>query len=329
MNREGKLQVMVLMGGTSSERNVSLSTGKMILDSLDNSRYDCYGADISDLLQIASASQDSKAWPDIVFIALHGRGGEDGTVQGLLEILSIPYTGSGVLASALAMDKKLTKQILSSAGLSVVPDISISRYGKNGLDNLALQVKSALGEPPFFVKPNSEGSTYGCSLVETWPELLPAMKEALCYDRNALIEPFVRGVEITVGVLCNDRDELEALPVIEIVPNSVYYDYKSKYEPGGSKHIIPARLPARIIEQAKESALYAHQIIGCRGMSRTDFIVQDDHLLLLEINTIPGMTPTSLLPDAAAHAGISFSTLLDRLLSAALRFHNGGAGNEK
>ncbi|HLK59362.1 MAG TPA: D-alanine--D-alanine ligase [Chthonomonadaceae bacterium] len=334
-----KLRVAVLMGGASSERPVSLATGKMILQALDPMKYAIRGVDTADLLTLAqapaprigqrgeaaseeivpTASADTFAGrPDVVFIALHGKGGEDGTVQGMLEFLDIPYTGSGVLASALAMNKAMTKRLLAAEGLPVIEDVRIDRDGSRPEADWMEEVGSRLGYP-VFVKPNAEGSTFGCALVNTPTELPQAVAKALEYDSLALIERYVRGIEITAGVLEAADGKPEALPLVEIVPKSAYYDYESKYAAGGSDHYIPARLPEALSRQAQELALRCHALLGCRGMSRTDMLVENERLAILEVNTIPGMTPTSLLPQAAEQAGIPFAVLLDRLIAAALR----------
>ena len=345
-----RLRVAVLMGGTSSERPVSLSTGRMIVQSLDPARYEVTAIDTQDVLRLGGnttadiaavpvavqgeatavspllsrpgALQNAEmplpsAPPDVVFIALHGKGGEDGTVQGMLELMGLPYTGSGVLASALAMDKAMSKRLFRSAGIPVIDDVQVRRGEEADGEALIAQVQATLGFP-VFVKPNAEGSTFGCTKVEMAEELLPAVVTALTYDSKALIERYVRGTEITVGVLGNAQGELLPLPIIEIVPKSAFYDYESKYSDGGSEHIIPARLPAGVTQQAQALALECHNLLGCRGMSRTDMLVVGETLSVLEVNTIPGMTPTSLLPQAAEQAGIPFPQLLDRLLTTAL-----------
>jgi len=346
-----RLRVAVLMGGTSSERPISLKTGSMIVQSLDPARYEVMAIDTQDVLrlqanspaQIAAASNgDEEAVsprtgavlaeteaidteekpltsmpPDVVFIALHGKGGEDGTVQGMLELMGLPYTGSGVLASALAMDKAMTKRLFRSAGIPVIEDIQVRRGEEEDSAALIAQVQEHLGFP-VFVKPNAEGSSFGGRKVDTEEELLPAVSNALTYDPKVIIERYVQGVEITVGVLGNAYGELLPLPVVEIVPKSAFYDFESKYADGGSEHIIPARLPEAVTAQAHALALQCHNLLGCRGMSRTDMLVVGETLSVLEVNTIPGMTPTSLLPQAAAHIGISFPQLLDRFLTSAL-----------
>ncbi|HLJ57844.1 MAG TPA: D-alanine--D-alanine ligase, partial [Chthonomonadaceae bacterium] len=260
--------------------------------------------------------------PDVVFIALHGKGGEDGTVQGMLEVMGIPYTGSGVLASALAMDKVMSKRVFKSAGIPVIDGIYVPR---SAMEHCTVEefrasldgAEARLGYP-MFVKPNAGGSTCGCTLVERPEELFPAVREALRHDEIALVERYVRGAEITIGVLDCPPGPAMALPVIEIVPKAEYYDFESKYAEGGSEHIIPARLPQALLERAQQIALDCHAVLGCRGVSRTDIIAAGDELFVLEVNTIPGMTPTSLLPQAAEHAGISFPELLDRLIRSAI-----------
>lgn len=359
-----KVRVAVLMGGFSSERSVSLTTGKGILESLDRDKYEAFGVDaamlpgstmrplngsvaeISTLEAASSALKSSDALasvqqisseasglrPDVVLIALHGKYGEDGTVQGMLELLGIPYTGSGVLASALAMDKSMAKKVLSADGIPVPESVDfICRDGEWDEDAVAEAV-AKMGYP-VIVKPSRQGSTIGMMKVNRSDELNSAIRQAGGYDSRILVEQFVTGMELTVGVLGNS--EPFALPVIEIVPKGGFYDYEAKYAPGGSEHMIPARISEEATRRAREIALAAHKSLGCRGMSRTDIIYRprsdsptpdsglrtsdpSDAMVVLEVNTIPGMTPTSLLPEAARAAGISFSELLDRIIGFAL-----------
>lgn len=362
MNQRDRLRVAVLMGGTSSERDISLSTGRQIAQALDKERYVVTAIDTADVFAVAAppsaarriASRGDSGFvpastalaarpsadldrsgavvgagsepgtadgrPDVVFIALHGKGGEDGSIQGLLEFAGIPYTGSGLLASALAIDKTATKRMLQSEGLTTIPGMTVRRSRRLSPDALAACVDETLGFP-VFVKPNAEGSTFGCALARDRPALAAAVDEALRYDDAALIERYVKGIELTVGVLEDpDADGLPtALPVVEIVPRSEYYDFESKYADGGSDHIIPARLPEELQRRAQAWAVRAHEVLGCSGMSRTDMIVANGELNVLEVNTIPGMTPTSLLPQAALAAGIQFPALLDRIIRSALR----------
>ncbi len=313
MGANGRLRVMVLMGGKSHERDVSLSTGTQILAALNPSRYIAYGGEVMDLLN----QRDNL--PDLVFVALHGRGGEDGAVQGLLEWLGVPYTGSGILASALAMNKLHSKRLYRCAGLPVLPELALHRETTLNVDEIVCDVKERLGGFPVFLKPNCEGSTFGCARVNDPISLNTAMREAWEYDELLIIEPYFRGTEVTVGVLGNAGQLPIALPSIEIVPKSEYYDYESKYSAGGSEHIIPARLGAEVLQRLGNFAVECHNLLGCHGMSRTDFIVKEKEVVILETNTIPGMTPTSLLPQAAEYAGISFCTMLDLIIDSALQ----------
>lgn len=349
-----KLRAAVLMGGVSSERNVSLSTGKQILESLDPDRYDAFGVDAALLpggargclrnseyeVDAIAAARDAVlgSWglasveemlgigthrrPDVVIIALHGRFGEDGSVQGMLDLFGIPYTGSGVLASALAMDKSVAKKMLAADGVPVPPSVDfVCRAGEWDVDAVARAVER-LGYP-VIVKPSRQGSTIGMTKVNASGGLNDAIREAVRHDDRIVVERFIDGVELTVGVLGND--EPFALPVIEIVPEKGFYDYQAKYTPGATQEIVPARIGKQAEARAREIALAAHASLGCRGMSRTDIIYAPSpesdggaHMYVLEVNTIPGMTPTSLLPTAAAAAGIEFPRLLDMLIDYAL-----------
>ncbi len=342
---EGKLRVAVLMGGLSSERDISLSTGKQILEALDRSKYDVVGVDAALLPgnrnQLKSAGQeieavaqarekllcneklisindlinDSALKPDVAFIALHGRFGEDGTIQGLLELLGIPYTGPGVLASALAMDKSMAKKVMSADGIAVPKSIDFACKGGCWDESSITDAVDALGYP-VMVKPSRQGSTIGMTKVNSSNELNDAIKLASSYDSLIVIEKFVEGIELTVGILGND--EPFALPVVEIIPLKGFYDYEAKYTPGATKEIVPARISDEDTKKAQDIALAAYKSLGCRGMSRVDMILASDGIYVLEVNTIPGMTPTSLLPQAAAAAGISFSKLLDMIIEFAL-----------
>lgn len=302
MTEQRRRKIAVLMGGTSAEREISLSTGRQVLQALDPSRYDAFAVDAAtDLLSLAENQ------PDCVFITLHGPSGEDGSVQGFLELCGLAYTGSGVLASALAMDKAMCKKVFASEDIPCPWSTTVGEARVQLPENVTW---------PLVVKPNRQGSSFGLSIVRNPEDLPEAMALALSYDTEALVETFLSGVEITVSVLGNRCPQV--LPTIEIVPRAEFYDYASKYEPGGSRHIIPARISKEAAGKAADLAVRCHHVLGCRGMSRTDMIVDQDEVWVLEVNTIPGMTPTSLLPDAAAAAGISFSALLDRVIDYAL-----------
>lgn len=253
---------------------------------------------------------------DVAFIALHGPWGEDGTLQGLLEILGIPYVGSGVLASALAMDKAMAKQVLAQSGLDVPRGAVVTRRAHAQSPRGAADAAAAIGYP-VFVKPVRQGSSFGATLVERPDQLAAAVADALAYDDRALIEERLAGTELTVGVVGAD-DDLVALPVIEIVTDRTFFDYKAKYDPAASQEICPARVADDVAKRAQEVALQAHRALGCEDLSRTDMIHSGGRMAVLEVNTIPGMTANSLLPKSARVAGIPFGELLERLIRSAL-----------
>lgn len=305
-----KLTVALLAGGKSAEREVSLKSGEQVFRTLDKERYEVLRYDPrDDLMRLA---QDAEKI-DVALIILHGRLGEDGTIQGFLESLSIPYHGSKVLGSAVAMNKIFSKRLYEQAGLPVSPYVIADRLDSTNPAWIAAQLGM-----PCVVKPENEGSSIGLSIVRREPELGDALRKAWRYDRRCLVEKYVSGIEITVAVLGNDT--LEALPLVEIIPDDKYefFDYEAKYTPGATREICPARLPGDLTEKARDYAKRAHLALGCRGYSRTDMIVAANEAYVLETNTIPGMTQTSLFPQAAAAAGISFPALLDRLIALAL-----------
>jgi D-alanine-D-alanine ligase len=306
----GKLRVALLAGGKSAEREVSLKSGEQVYQALDKNRYEVRRYDPRDDLPLLAREADQI---DVALIILHGRLGEDGTVQGFLDLLGIPYQGSGVLGSALAMNKILSKQLYVQADLPVAPYAVVDRLGPKDLH----AVLDTLGLP-LVVKPEHEGSSIGLSIVRKEGQLPGALEQAWQYDRFCLLEKYISGTEITAAVLGNDN--LQALPLVEIIPGEAYefFDYEAKYLPGASTEVCPARVGPELTLKAQEYAKLAHQVLHCRGYSRTDMIVSNDQIFLLETNTIPGMTQTSLFPQAAAAAGISFSAMLDRLLDLAL-----------
>ena len=311
-----QLKVAVLMGGKSAEREVSLATGRQIASALDKDKYAATTIDVDDLPHLAITPSEDR--PDIVFIALHGPGGEDGSVQGFLETIGIPYTGSGVLASALAMDKVRTKYLLSTESIQTPHGMVYEKRDAAPRRRAGSEVTRNLGLP-VIVKPSRQGSTYGCTVVRDETEVTPALTEAFRYDTTALVEQRIVGIEITVAALGND--DPFALPVIEIVSKDGFFDYVAKYSSGesGAVEIVPARISEEHTKEAQAIALRCHRLLGCRGMSRTDmFVTEDDEIITLEVNTIPGITPTSLLPKAAAAAGIEFPELLDKLIEYAL-----------
>ena len=305
----GALRVAVLMGGRSAEREVSLNTGQQVFEALSSLGVDALAIDAGDSDFI---HQLEDAGADACFIALHGRYGEDGTIQGLLELLDMPYVGSGVLASAAAMDKVISKHLFAQAGLAS-PEYLVLRTGE-AIDTAAITAE--LG-PKTVVKPANEGSAIGVTIAHTPGELPGGIEMAFRYGDAVLVERFIPGIEVTVGVLGNR--EPFVLPTLEIVPEHEFYDYESKYVPGMSRHVIPARVSEATRLECQRLSLEAHRILGCRGMSRADTIVTEEGaVFLLEVNTIPGMTSTSLLPDAARAAGIEFPELCMKLVTWAL-----------
>ena len=297
------------MGGRSAEREVSLNTGAQVATALSARGYSVTAVDTADLSFIDTI-RDLR--PDAAFICLHGRFGEDGTMQGLLELLDIPYVGSGVLASALAMDKVMSKRVFAQEGL-LSPDYVHLRAGDPWTVD---EITAALG-PKTVTKPASEGSSVGMTIVHAPDELAAGIALAFASDNDIIVERFEPGVEVTIGVLGNEAPV--ALPTLEIVPEHEFYDYESKYVPGMSSHIIPARVSEDVRAQCQRLAVAAHLALGCEGMSRADTIVTPDGTVyLLEVNTIPGMTATSLLPDAARAAGIEFPELCSKLVGLAL-----------
>lgn len=291
-------KVAVLLGGLSAERDVSLNSGKGCADALREEGFEVTEIDpkAADL-----TAQLHAAKPDVVFNALHGRWGEDGCVQGLLELLGLPYTHSGVLASALAMHKQRAKDVFRAAGLPVVESIVVDRREA---------AERHLMEPPYVVKPVSEGSSVGVFIIRKGDNRPPAALGAEQWDLSSemMVEEFVPGRELTVAVMGG-----QALAVTEITTDLAFYDYEAKYAAGGSRHVIPAPVPAAVSEEALRLAERAHSALGCRGVTRTDFRYDDTggkhRLIVLETNTQPGMTATSLVPEQAAYAGFTYGKL--------------------
>jgi D-alanine-D-alanine ligase len=291
-------RIGVLMGGQSGERAISFKTGRAILASLKRQGFDARAIDAGPDLPFKLRREKIQ----VAYLALHGPGGEDGTVQGLLETMRIPYTGSGVLASALAMDKIVSKRIFEAAGLKTPRWFPVQRPAPT---DVAAQVRR-LGYP-VVVKPARQGSALGVSIVQRPGQLKSALRKAFRLDEDVLIEQFVKGPEITVGIVGP-----QTLPIIEIVPTDrSFYDFHAKYAPGGSRHLLPARISQRAARRARELAVAAYRILHMRAVARVDLIVGPrDTPVLLVVNSIPGMTETSLLPDAAAAIGMNFDTLV-------------------
>ena len=346
------LRVAVLMGGPSPERDVSIATGRQIVAALDRTRYSVLPVEITregkwlprpELLELPTGTGDAPAGGtavepvpaiagpmtherfvedervDVALIAMHGPYGEDGTMQGLLELLGISYTGSGVLASALAMDKLRSRQIFEWHRIPVPGYVSVTADVWRDRGHVHREVAEHLGYP-CVVKPNAVGSSIGVSLVHDAASLDPAVDAAFAFGPVVLVEEYIAGTELTCGILDDpDTARPEALPLIEVIPHADFYNYEAKYADGGSDHVIPARVSAEVTAKAQALALRAYEALGCEGMGRVDMIARDADLVVLEVNTIPGMTATSLLPDAAKAAGIPFGALLDRIVRRALR----------
>ncbi|WP_225999559.1 D-alanine--D-alanine ligase [Paenibacillus sp. BJ-4] len=299
------MKIGVIMGGISSEREISLQTGQEMINHLDRSRYEVIPIVIEQRADLIVQVQ--QAGIDIALLALHGQYGEDGTVQGALETLGIPYTGSGVLASSLCMNKQLSKTLLKATGVHTPAGLCWQ-----GMDDYDPQVVERLGYP-VIVKPNTGGSSIGIQLVQNEKELLPAVQEACSLDQAILIEPYYKGTEITCSIL-----DGEVLPIISISSaRSKWFDYKAKYEVGGAKEEV-IELPPVIEQRVREAALASYRLLQCKVYARVDMILRQDRPYVLEVNTLPGMTANSLLPKSAAAAGITFSQLLDHIIAISL-----------
>ncbi len=305
-----KLTIALLSGGISSEREVSLNSGNQVFNALDKEKYDVIRYDPqTDISRIVADAPRI----DAALIILHGPYGEDGTVQGLLDLLDIPYQGSGVIGSALAMNKLVSKRLYEKAGLPVPPYVSVRI--SDVVDPKMCAARLGL---PLIVKPVQGGSSIGMSVVKTEDALKPALEKAFAHDDTVLIETYIKGIELTGGIIGNEN--LQALPLIEIIPDKAYefFDYEAKYLPGMTREICPARIDDALTALAQTYAETAHNALCCKGYSRTDMILKAREIYVLETNTIPGMTQTSLFPQAAKAAGMSFSQLLDRLIALSL-----------
>lgn len=303
-----KNKILVLMGGFSSEREVSLRSGAAVLNALLKLGYEAKAMD----LKMISIREIEEYQPDLVFLALHGKDGEDGTVQGLLEILNLRYTGSGVAASAIGINKVLTKKLLSFEDIPTAPFVILQKenFSCTPAEIQALQQNIGL---PLVVKAATQGSSIGTYIVNKEDAIVNAIQSAFTFDNDILAEKFIEGTEVTSSVVGNDN--LEVLPLIEITSENEFYDYESKYTPGMCGHIIPARLDQSIHDKIAVLSSQVYKAVGCRGFARVDFIVdKSGNPFVLEINTIPGMTEMSLVPDAARAAGISWEQLVDKIV---------------
>ena len=303
-------RIAVLAGGWSAERAVSLKSGEAVFRALDPGKYDVAMYDPRDDLMALTKGREEI---DLAIILLHGRLGEDGRIQGMLDILGIPFVGSGLLSSALTMNKKIAKDIYRGADLRVPKDVILKRG-----DDFFLERLIALLGLPVFIKPVSEGSSIGISIGRSIEDIPECIEKAFKWDNEIMVEEYIEGREVSCCILGNEV--LEPLPVVEIIPDASYafFDYEAKYKPGATREICPARISAALEEEVFSCAIRAHQALKCRVWSRTDMIIRDKKPYLLETNTIPGMTENSLFPLAARKAGLSLSELLDRLIALSL-----------
>ncbi len=332
---ENKLNVALIVGGTSPERPVSKSSGKAIYKALNNLGYSvkiidpAYGenqpedieqffsetdfAELKNENYIKSLNSETLKNIDIAFLALHGKWGEDGTVQSILDLLGVKYTGSGVLASSLAMDKNMTKVMFRHFDVATANWFVVEK-NENDFELIKEKIEKFFGYP-CVVKPNDQGSTFGLTICNSKDEVEKAVKFALEFSDKALVEKFIPGREVTVAVI-----EHEALPVLEIKPKHDHYDYECKYTKGMSQYIVPADIPGKIFHHLQHQALLAFQSVGCKGYARVDFRLTEDYKnYCLEVNTLPGMTDTSLVPKMAKAIGINFEQLIEKIIQISLK----------
>lgn len=326
------MKVVVLCGGNSAEHEISLASGREVVQYLDKRKYQVLPIVISrdgkrwfnvtpkkflegihkeskGLAPLEALRKLQKEKINLCFIVLHGPFGEDGRVQALLELLGIPYTGSGVLSSALGMNKFHSREIFVQNGLNVPQTVMLE--GKDKLERIWERL-----QPPVVVKPSRQGSSVGVSIVRQKNKLPEAIKIALRFGLTVLVEEYIAGREVTCSILGNDRGE--ALPLVEILPKNDFFDYEAKYNPKKCQEIVPARIPPHLTKKAQQAALAAYKLLGCRGFARVDMIIRESQVYILEVNTIPGLTSVSLLPKAAQATGISFPKLLDKIIEFAL-----------
>ena len=304
-------RIGVLMGGFSSERDVSIRSGLAIYQALQELGYNSVLIDVGkDIVNVLK-----KEKVRLAFLALHGGIGENGAIQGMLEVLEIPYTGSGVLASALAMDKEASKKIFMYHGLPVAPFVVVQRPEKNSKLRIQNSELRTDFEMPWVVKPTAEGSSIGISIVKEQAGLVPALEKAFSLGKKAIIEKFVEGKEVHIGILGS-----RTLGGVEIKPSLEFYNYEAKYTSGLTEYIIPPQIEEAVYEKAKNIALSAHTALGCSGATRVDLRIDENATpYVLEVNTLPGMTATSLLPKIAQSAGLSFKNLIEEIIRLALK----------
>ena len=305
-----KIKVAILMGGVSNEREVSLSTGKTVAQYMNLNKF---------IVSLYDTKKDlpklffdiSKNKIDICFIALHGKGGEDGSIQGMLELLNVPYTGPGIMASAVSMDKITSKRLFMQEKI-LTPKFII--VGNQKINSKEIINKVGL---PCVTKPSNSGSSVGISIIKNKKDIKRGIKKAWKEDNKVIIEEYIKGKEITVGVLGNE--DIRALPIVENIPKTKFFDFQAKYDAKFCEEISPARIPAKITKKAQELALKVYKLLDCKGFSRIDMILKKDKIYVLENNTIPGLTPNSLLPKAAKADNISFSKLLEKIINFGLK----------
>lgn len=338
-----KINVMILSGGPSAEHEVSFSSAREVILHLDKNKYEVLpifishegkwlpispekflqspdgknmlpqrvGSNHSAIEVFRQLHRDNQKI-DICFLALHGPFGEDGTIQAVLEFLQIPYTGSGILASALGMDKLKSRQIFAQAGLNVPKTFVLDP--KTSRKSIIRKIKF-----PLVIKPNNQGSSVGVYIVHKKKDLEKAIGKARKFGKTVLIEEYIKGLEITCGIV--DTNGPQPLPIVEIVPKNEFFDYQAKYTPNQCEEIAPARISKKLTRTAQQTALAAYRLLGCRGFGRVDMIIKKNRIYVLEVNTIPGLTAASLLPKAAKAQGISFSNLLDLIIKAGIHDH--------
>jgi len=303
------IKVAILMGGISNEREVSLSTGKTVAKYLDSSKFDSKFYDTKkDLPKLFFDISKKKI--DICFIALHGKGGEDGSIQGILELLGVAYTGPGIMASAVSMDKIISKRLFVQEKI-LTPKFIVLEDKKIDFK----QIKAKIGLP-CVIKPSNSGSSVGVSIIKKEKEIKKGVETALKEDDKVIIEEYIKGKEITVGVLGNKNPR--ALSIVEIIPKTKFFDYQAKYNSKFCEEIAPARIPVKITKNAQALALKVYKLLDCKGFSRIDMILKGEKIYVLENNTIPGLTPNSLLPKSAKASNISFSEMLEKIINLGL-----------
>ncbi len=334
------LRIAVLHGGPSSEHDISVWSSRGVLQTLREAGHETLavfvdragrwhltamgdaGVAVGDGIDFLQAINDLRGNVDLCFLGFHGNYGEDGKVQAVLELAGLRYTGSGVMASALAMDKTVARRVYAGVGLPVAGAIELHAASVRSAASALVAAKKLIADLglPVVVKVPTGGSSVGVEIPRDEAELVASLQRLGADATTLLCEQFVSGVEITAAVLERADGSLESLPIVEIVPKSAFFDYEAKYQAGGSEEIVPARISAEATAQAQRNGALAHRALGCAGYSRTDQILRPDgSLVLLETNTLPGLTPASLLPKAAGAAGLSYAGLLDRVISAALR----------